>query len=131
MNQPILKSLYTYPLKSAGSVALQQTQVGDLGFAHDREFALVNAENKILTAREKLQLLQVEVALKTDVMGISAEGTAIEIPLNAEEESVYELELFKNRHLGKRFPGRLTNGLAGFLMSLCVWCGCILKNCVR
>ncbi|MCC4212149.1 MOSC domain-containing protein [Leeuwenhoekiella parthenopeia] len=113
MNQPRIQSLYTYPLKSAGSVALQQTQVGDLGFAHDREFALVNAENKILTAREKPQLLQVEVALKTDVMGISAEGTAIEIPLNAEEESVYELELFKKPAFGKAVSGKADEWFSG------------------
>ncbi|PHR96791.1 MAG: hypothetical protein COA80_08365 [Leeuwenhoekiella sp.] len=106
LNQPTIQSLYTYPLKSAGAVALQQTQVGDLGFAHDREFALVNAENKILTAREKPQLLQVEIDLRADVMLVSAEGSAIEIPLNAEEESVYELELFKKPAFGKAVSGK-------------------------
>ena len=113
MNKPIVKSLYTCPLKSAGSVALQQTQVGDLGFAHDREFALVNAENKILTAREKPQLLQIEIALKADVILISAKGTAIEIPLNIEEENVYELELFKKQAFGKAVSGKADEWFSG------------------
>ncbi|MAW96041.1 MULTISPECIES: MOSC N-terminal beta barrel domain-containing protein [unclassified Leeuwenhoekiella] len=101
MNELKITSIYTYPLKSAGGVRLQHSQVSRLGLAHDREFALVNAENKILTAREKPQLLQLEVTLKGDSMRIAAETDSIEIALTSEEEAVYELELFKKPAYGK------------------------------
>lgn len=101
MNKPTIQSLFTYPLKSAGAVILQQAQVGELGFSHDREFAVINAENKILTAREKPQLLQFQICLNNHSLQIALDGNSIQIPLNAVAEALYELELFKKPAFGK------------------------------
>ncbi|RXG32926.1 MOSC domain-containing protein [Leeuwenhoekiella marinoflava] len=101
MYSPQIKSLYTYPLKSAGGISLSETQVTSLGFELDREFALVNSEGKVLTAREKPQLLQLNVAITKDFLSISDNGKELQIPLKVSSGEVQELQLFENPAFGK------------------------------
>ena len=92
--------MYTYPLKSAGGILLSETSVSALGFEYDREFALVNSENQVLTAREKPELLRLQVSIEKDSLVFSYEKKHLEVSLNANNQRVYELELFKKPAFG-------------------------------
>ncbi|TXK46441.1 MOSC domain-containing protein [Pontibacter qinzhouensis] len=52
-----------YPIKSLGGVSLQQAQVEERGFRHDRRWMLIDADNNFLTQRQHAQMALLQVRL--------------------------------------------------------------------
>jgi uncharacterized protein len=79
-----VSSLYIYPVKSLGGIALDSATVTDRGFEHDRRWMLVDAtDNRFMTQREIKAMALLKVSLLPNslhVENISKQGVAIDVP---------------------------------------------------
>ena len=71
-----ITSLYVYPVKSLGAVAVREAQAGDLGLEGDRRWMLVDADGRFLTQREHATLALGRVALGSVAAGTVKAGDA-------------------------------------------------------
>ena len=93
-----ITGLYIYPIKSTYRIALEETQVENLGFVHDRSFALLDANNKIITARENPKLLHIRAIIKDNRLVLSADGmNAIELTMEGYESTKEEATIFSDQ----------------------------------
>lgn len=67
-----LSALYTYPLKSAGAVALAAAHLDACGLEGDRRWGVVSGEGRVLTQRDCPRLATVRVRPRTGGLDISA-----------------------------------------------------------
>jgi uncharacterized protein YcbX len=58
-----ISELYIYPIKSLGGISLQQAEVTDRGFKHDRRWMLINDNNRFLSQREVATMALLKVGL--------------------------------------------------------------------
>jgi uncharacterized protein len=58
-----VSELYIYPTKSLGGIQLNEVQLTDRGFQHDRRWMLVDANNRFLTQREQANMALLQTAL--------------------------------------------------------------------
>ncbi|WP_187262565.1 MOSC domain-containing protein [Pontibacter beigongshangensis] len=61
-----ISEIYIYPIKSLGGISLQQAQVEERGFRHDRRWMLIDAANNFLTQRQHAHMALLQVALQPD-----------------------------------------------------------------
>ena len=61
-----LSALWTYPIKSAGGVGLQRSEVVPRGLKHDRRWMLTGSGGEVLTQRQFPQMRQIRVSLLPD-----------------------------------------------------------------
>jgi uncharacterized protein YcbX len=66
--------LYVYPIKSCRGLALQTAEVADRGFAHDREWLVVDPGGRFMTQRDWPALARVAVSLRPDGLTVVADG---------------------------------------------------------
>ncbi len=80
-NPVTLSALYIYPIKSAGSVPLQQAEIGPRGLTHDRRWMVVDAAGRPVTQREFSSMRRIEVTLNGDGLHVTAPGMpALAVP---------------------------------------------------
>lgn len=78
-----ISALYVYPIKSLGGIALSEARLTPTGFAHDRQYMLVDANNRFITQREMPQLALFETALTDEAVRVTFDGDTIDLPLQA------------------------------------------------
>lgn len=66
-----LQKLQIYPVKSARKITLERAEVSEYGFNHDRNYAFIDREFNIITAREAPKLLQLKVELLDNKLRLS------------------------------------------------------------
>ncbi|WP_436514648.1 MOSC domain-containing protein [Ekhidna sp. To15] len=77
--------IYIYPIKSLQGISLQEAEVLERGFKHDRRWMLVNEENLLITQRTHPHLSQISIALTSDNIVASHKGFQdLKIPLQIE-----------------------------------------------
>ena len=59
----ILSALWTYPIKSAGGVSLQRSEVVPRGLKHDRRWMVMGTGGEVLTQRQLPQMRRIRVSL--------------------------------------------------------------------
>lgn len=69
-----LSALYVYPIKSAGGVPLQHSELGPRGLAHDRRWMVVDAAGRPVTQREFSAMRLIDVGLEDRGLRVSAPG---------------------------------------------------------
>jgi uncharacterized protein YcbX len=69
-----LSALYIYPVKSAGRVSLDTSQIGPRGLSHDRRWMVIDALGRPITQRECPGMRLIEVGLNTAGLEVSAPG---------------------------------------------------------
>ncbi|TAF66179.1 MAG: MOSC domain-containing protein [Cytophagales bacterium] len=58
-----VKSIHIYPIKSCGSINLQEAQISPTGFLYDRNFMLVDTQMRFLSQREYPQMAHIQVEI--------------------------------------------------------------------
>ncbi|GGM20660.1 molybdenum cofactor sulfurase [Deinococcus aerophilus] len=71
---PTVRALYIYPIKSAGGVALQHSELGPRGLNHDRRWMVTDAAGRPVTQREFSRMRLIEVALTGGGLSVRAPG---------------------------------------------------------
>ena len=78
---PLLSALYVYPVKSCRGVSLDEAVLDERGLLHDRQFLIVDAQDRFLTQRITPALAHILTALEPDALRLdhAATGT-IRVP---------------------------------------------------
>ena len=65
-----LSSLYLYPIKSLGGIAVSEAVVDEKGFRHDRRFMLVTPSGNFMTQRTNPHMALVDVAISGNTLRV-------------------------------------------------------------
>jgi len=66
-----LSGITIYPIKSCAGVSLQSSKVVDTGFAHDREWLLIDENSNFLTQRSNAKMTLIKPVVRADQAGVS------------------------------------------------------------
>jgi MOSC domain-containing protein len=92
-----IQALNVYPVKSCRGIALDSAAVTPTGFAHDREWLIVDANHRFLTQREEPRLALIVPMLSSNTLELSAPNrTTLVVALEAEGESI-EVVIWRDR----------------------------------
>jgi len=69
-----IASLFVYPVKSCGGIAVMQAQLTPRGLQYDREWMVVSPDGRFITQREEPSLAMVGTALQGGHLELSAPG---------------------------------------------------------
>jgi len=90
-----LSEIHIYPVKSAGSISYDSAEVRNQGLQYDRNWALFDAGNKLITAREYPGLLDVQSRINNDQLEIILNGTVqVTTALEYQGEAIHDLTFF-------------------------------------
>jgi uncharacterized protein YcbX len=85
-----VSELYLYPIKSTRGIALEQAQLDERGFQHDRRWMLVDADGVFISQREAHPMALIDVALERDALLVSAPRMEpLRVPFTAEGSLVH------------------------------------------
>jgi len=110
-----IKELYQYPLKSTRGVTLETTEILKTGFKHDRCIAVIDKKNRVVTGRERPELLKIRSKIEMQYLRLSIPETnefSFALP---HEGEVTEVKLFRNPVLGRVFSAKAANWISNFL----------------
>lgn len=66
-----LTQISVYPIKSTKGISLDNSAVSNLGLPYDRNFGVIDLNNKIITARENPRLLNIATNINNNVLELS------------------------------------------------------------
>lgn len=89
--QPIVSSLYVYPVKSCRGIEITSAEVGARGIEHDREWMIVDAEGGFLTQRKLPELALISTTLSDDRLALTFGVDRVQVPF--EQDSGRELDV--------------------------------------
>ncbi|MCA9331238.1 MOSC N-terminal beta barrel domain-containing protein [Candidatus Saccharibacteria bacterium] len=111
-----VEELWTYPIKSFQGVQLEVGQIDDAGFAHDREFMLVDENGAFQTQRQVADLAKFSVQLEGGILRVAAPGYGtIEHPLDGVDGERVETAVHKKPCTGVDQGAELSAFFSGFL----------------
>jgi hypothetical protein len=91
MTQIKLSGIYTYPIKSAGGIALKTARVEQRGFQYDRRWMLVDETGKFLSQRQFPRMALISVLVEGDKLVVKAPNTEpLSIALNLDRGEASE-----------------------------------------
>ena len=83
-----ITGLYTYPIKSCGSLSHDSVQIDQNGLAYDRHWVVAEPNGDFITAREYPAMQLIAPQLVDDCLAITAPGAGeVRIPLTVREDS--------------------------------------------
>jgi len=109
MSNITITNLFTYPLKSAKGIHINTTNITQSGFEFDRNFAIVNNKNKIITARENTKLLHISTSIIDRNICLKYQNEIFTIHIEDFETENTEIILFKKNTCGKLLSNNSIN----------------------
>ena len=92
-----IKNLYFYPIKSCQAIEVNNVTIEKIGFKYDRAYAVINSQNKILTARENPKLLNISSTIDDGNLLLSTpEKPSVSIDLNKVLTSKIDIQIFSD-----------------------------------
>ena len=104
--QKILSAITIYPIKSTAGLPVEESLVQAEGLAHDRRWAIIDANNAIVTPRECPQLLTIHTSIAEDALCILLpNASSVSVPLmpagkNLLPVTVFDIPVYGN-HLSQ------------------------------
>lgn len=115
-----ISDLFIYPIKSSKGININSTTILKTGFEFDRHFAVINAQNKIITARENTNLLSVISGVYHQKLTLShPEHETITINLTEAINTAIEVIIFKNYTVGKLIHNEANKWFSNVLKEPC------------
>jgi uncharacterized protein YcbX len=100
-----VSGLYIYPIKSLGGIALNAARVTDRGFAYDRRWMLVDADNKFISQREVAAMALLKVSIQENglcVKNSNKPDSFINIPFQPTLSETIMVNVWEDRCRGQR-----------------------------
>ena len=82
-----VSELYTYPIKSLGGIRLNQVEVTDKGFQHDRRWMLIDENKRFLSQREFAIMALLKVAITKNGLVVTNSQTLDNIVIPFEPQT--------------------------------------------
>jgi hypothetical protein len=93
----IITELHIYPVKSCRGIALDRARIAIAGFAHDREWLIVDSDGRFVTQRDVSRLALITTAISDAALTLAAPGHgSISVPLDLREAPV-EVTCWRDR----------------------------------
>ncbi len=114
-----IDTITIYPVKSAKGTSLGDTAVLPYGLQYDRNWALFDADGKVITARQFPQILRMSTLLEKEHLIIYKDGKAVlQLPIRAGNKAE-GLEVFKEKALGYNMGEAAHLFFSSFLQTNC------------
>ena len=98
MNKLTVTNLFIYPIKSTFRIPLEESKVAYDGLEHDRSFAIINNNDKVITGRENQDLFKIKTKVENDhLIFIADEQDKYELSFLKKEEQSKEVLIFTDR----------------------------------
>src|ERR1700754_1817318 len=82
----IITELNIYPVKSCRGIALDRARITATGFRHDREWLIVDANDRFVTQREAPRMALIVTAVTDTALTLTAPGNGtLSVPLDLHE----------------------------------------------
>lgn len=108
MQEIKVSKLFIYPIKSTKGISLQTSIVEKIGLKYDRVFAILDENNKVITARENPKLLRISSKIDDSKLGLSSVGkTEIELNLKELKNAKIRAKIFRDVTDGKVIEDRI------------------------
>lgn len=115
-----IQSLHIYPIKSTSGIALPAARVDAMGLAWDRRWALIGADNEVLTAREHPRLLEITTEVTTTSLAVYHAGRErFRLPLTEADAAVQAVTVFGSAAGGLAVGGEIDEWFSGLLQEPC------------
>ena len=83
-----IASLWIYPLKSASGISLNQVQLSHKGFIWDRQWMLINEDNRFVSQRQLSEMARIKTKLTSDCLELSfPDCPSLSVPLQRAERA--------------------------------------------
>lgn len=110
-----ITALNIYPVKSCRGIALDRARIATTGFAHDREWLIVDGNGRFVTQREESRLALIVTTISGDGLTLTAPGNgALTVPLDLNEDPV-EVTCWRDRCAAFDAGSRAAQWLETFL----------------
>ena len=76
-NKLMVTNLFIYPIKSTFRIELEESEVKPDGLKHDRTFAIINDNNRIITARENQNVFKIKTKVENDAVILTTDKQTI------------------------------------------------------
>ncbi len=120
MKNITISDLFVYPIKSSKGINIQSSTILKTGFEFDRHFAIINAQNNIITARENANLLTITSEIDHQQLTLShPDHETITINLTEIITSPIEVTIFKNDTVGKLLHNKANKWFSNILKEPC------------
>ena len=112
---PLVSALYSYPVKSTTSNALQTSEVGPLGLMYDRNWGIFDKRDQCLTAREFPILLDIYAKIEDQKVTLfHKDETVAQFSVTNDGKS-QELSIHSNSAYGSSISRKIDQWFSNFL----------------
>jgi len=116
MKEIKVSKLFIYPIKSTKGINLQTSIVEKIGLKYDRVFAILNENNKVITARENPKILRISSKIDDSKLVLSSmDKTEIELNLEESKNTKIRARIFKDETEGQVIEGSINDWIAAEL----------------
>ncbi|MBE9126634.1 MULTISPECIES: MOSC domain-containing protein [unclassified Coleofasciculus] len=116
MAQIKLSGIYIYPIKSAGGISLETSQVGTHGFQYDRRWMLVDERGKFLTQRQLPHMALIKVQFGEGELGVEAPNQSpLSIPIELESDRPISVQVWNDICDAIPLPQKVNQWFSEFL----------------
>ena len=99
MAQIEVVDLFTYPIKSCAGISVAESNITRRGLEHDRDFMVVDSENRFLSQRTHPELALVVPAIGEKILKLSAPGLAdLEVSTEVEADRSRLVQATVHKH---------------------------------
>ena len=85
----IITDIYEYPLKSSKGNRLKSVEIDSFGLKNDRKIAVIDSKNRIITGRERPDLVHISSEIKEGILLLKFPGTEnLILSLNVDLEEI-------------------------------------------
>ena len=114
-----VSNLFIYPIKSTSAIELSSVNLTLLGFENDREWAIFDNNDKVLTAREHPSLLEICSHVEENGVTISHNGKQFGLLTENTKSLSQDLQLHSYRAFGHHVSNDLDLWFSDFLDTSC------------
>jgi uncharacterized protein len=115
MSHAQVTGLYIYPVKSCGGIQLKEMQVGPTGPKHDREWMIVDENNRFITLRTQPKLAQIKTALQGSFLHLYFDTNKILINTEEPYEQIENVTVWKDTFLAGVATKDINESISDFL----------------
>ncbi len=102
-----INKLYEYPLKSSRGNLLNEAEIDKFGLKHDRKIAVVTATGRVITGRERPQLLHINSKINNLILTLKYPSVEDLIVSVDGLKDIFQAKLFRHK-----LPGKVLDNIA-------------------
>lgn len=92
--QPIVSSLFVYPVKSCRGIEITSAEVGVRGIEHDREWMIVDTAGQFLSQRTLPDMALITTTLSDDRLALTFGVDRVQVPFEPHEASQIDVTVW-------------------------------------